>query len=82
MRRERPLAALGGPAPPEALPAPRLPLVARQLAARVQSGELELAGELATAFGLEAELAAMVEAQQRRPVGLGQLLLALVRWRP
>ena len=44
-RRERPLAVPG--AEPPALPAPRLALVARQLAARVQSGELELAGELA-----------------------------------
>jgi hypothetical protein len=81
-RLARPLAVPGEDQAPAALPAPRLALVARQLAARVQSGELELAGELATAFGLEAELAAMVEAQQRRPVRLADLLLALVRWRP
>jgi len=81
-RRERPLVVPGDHVVTEALPAPRLALVARQLAARVQSGELELAGELATAFGLEAELAALVAAQ-REPVGLAKVLLALVRrWRP
>jgi hypothetical protein len=59
---------------------PRPALLARQLAARVASAELELAGELATAFGLEAELAAMVEASRRRPVRLADLFTFLWRW--
>jgi hypothetical protein len=78
-RRERPLAVPGQEVP--ALPAPRRALVARQLGARVASGELELAGELATAFGLEAELAAMVEAMRPRP-RWHEVLSFLVRWWP
>jgi len=80
---ERPLAAFGATAPAEqpALAPPRRALVARQLAARVAANELELAGELATAFGLEAELQAMVEAsEERRPVSLAGLFGFLLRW--
>ena len=84
-RRERPLAAFGATAPAErpALPPPRLALVARQLAARVQAEDLDAARELAEAFGLGLALQAMLAAQQRRPVRLAEVLAALVRrWRP